>query len=250
MAVTIGGVSITNQGSGLYTTGIKVVGTRTIIKDCIINNTPVGIAVWSSSNKISNCSFFNCEDEGIAFLGSTYSDCNENIVTDCEFTNNCDGIELQYSSNNEIIRCDFNKNTHAGIDAIGSENDGNIISNCIFSNNKVFGIYFTRSSDIFINTCKLGKDQIMFNIVEDSIIISSDVESLYLINSQVELKDCENVEITKIKNINSECITHNSLTFEDHINENYNPENNSFIYSILNFIRNKILNLRERIINY
>ena len=144
--VILKGFGINNQGPGLYTTGIKISSSRTTITDCNIFDTPVGIAVWSSYNTISNCRFWGCEDEGIAFLGSPSNQCNNNIVTDCEFYDNCDGIELQYSSNNQILNCEFYNNTHAGIDAIGSSNNDNIISNCKIYDNKVFGIYLSRSS--------------------------------------------------------------------------------------------------------
>ena len=247
--VVFQGFNIINQGEGLYTTGIKIVDSNTTIDDCIIHDTPIGIAVWSSENKISNCSFYNCEDEGIALLGSPNLECISNSIINCEFYGNCDGIELQYSSNNIISRCDFNKNTHAGIDAIGSFNDRNIITNCSFSNNGVFGIYFSRSIDICIYLCILNEDQIMFNNVESSVIDSSEFNKLYIVDSQVELKDCEKVKITEVKNINSECNMDKSLSLKDKLQENIKEKFNSNLFSLLNIIKTKILNLRVSIFN-
>ncbi|EMR75194.1 Right handed beta helix region [Thermoplasmatales archaeon SCGC AB-540-F20] len=111
--VKLSGFSISNDGPGLYTTGVKIIASQTAIEDCTVFDTPVGIAVWSSKNTISNCIFYGCEDEGIAFLGSATSNCNDNLVTNCVFYDNCDGIELQYSSNNVISYCEFYDNTHA-----------------------------------------------------------------------------------------------------------------------------------------
>ena len=150
--------SITNGAPGLYTTGIRISASKTEIHNCNIYDTPVGIASWSSDGIIDNCKFWGCEDEGIALIGNSLSNCNRNKITNCIFYENCDGIELQYSSNNTISDCEFYENTHTGIDAIASSNNNNTISNCKIYNNEVHGIYLSASSDNKIIDCSILKN--------------------------------------------------------------------------------------------
>ncbi len=150
--------SITNGAPGLYTTGIRITASKTEIHNCNIYDTPVGIASWSSDGIINNCKFWGCEDEGIALIGNSPSGCNRNKITNCIFYENCDGIELQYSSNNTISDCEFYENTHTGIDAIASSNNNNTISNCKIYNNEVHGIYLSASSDNKILDCSIFKN--------------------------------------------------------------------------------------------
>ena len=158
--VTIDQLSISNKGSGIYTTGVKIIAQQVTIKNCKLYSVPVGIALWSSNNIISNCIFWNCEDEGIAFLGSNNRHCSNNLVVDSTFYNNCDGIELQYSSDNIISNCEFYKNTHAGIDAIGSSNSNNIVLNCNIYENEAFGIYLSSGSKYnTISDCSISKNK-------------------------------------------------------------------------------------------
>jgi len=147
--------SISNGASGLYTTGIRISASKTEINNCYIYDNPVGIASWSSDGIIDSCEFWGCEDEGIALIGSSLSSCSRNKITNCMFYENCDGIELQYSSNNIISDCDFYENTHTGIDAIASSNDNNTISNCNIHDNEVHGIYLSSSSDNKIIDCSI-----------------------------------------------------------------------------------------------
>jgi parallel beta-helix repeat protein len=134
--------------------------------------------VWTSENKIENSVFYGCKDEGIAFLGSKYSQCNENIVSNCIFYENCDGIELQYSSDNVILNCDIYENTHTGIDAIASSNNRNKIVNCEIYNNRVHGIYLSSSSDNEISDCSIydnkDGDIVMNKYCENNKIITID----------------------------------------------------------------------------
>jgi len=148
--VKIKNFSITNGAPGIYTTGIRVSASETEIHDCDIYDTPVGIAIWTSNNVINNCVFWGCKDEGIALIGSIHSKCDFNKIKNCTFSKNCDGIELQYSSNNIITDCEFYENTHTGIDAITSSNENNTISNCKIYNNEVHGIYLSRSTNNLI----------------------------------------------------------------------------------------------------
>jgi len=215
--VELSGFSINNKGSGLYTTGIKISAAQVTIEDCNIFGTPVGIAIWSSENTISNCKFWGCEDEGIAFLGSSATECNNNLVTNCEFYNNCDGIELQYSSNNTISNCEFHDNTHAAIDAIGSNNNDNTIQNCDIFDNGGYGIYFSRSSGNKITQCSLSNNKIMSIESRDTLITESFIDAIYLLDdSSAVIQDCDDLDESHIKAIESEYeITHRESADDD-----------------------------------
>ena len=183
--ITIKKLSITNGGPGLYTTGIKITSSGAKIEDCNIYDTPVGISIFTSNNIIQNCKFWGCKDEGIALIGTPYSDCKNNEIRNCIFYNNCDGIELQYSSENTIINCEFFDNTHTGIDAITLLNNKNTILNCKIYNNNVHGIFLHSSSDNQIINC------ILFNNKDGNII------------------ECKNSQNNEIKNSGNEHLGNN-----------------------------------------
>lgn len=175
--IKIKNLGITNGALGLYSQGIKFSSINIEIDNCKIFNTPVGIAVWTNENKIHNCVFYGCKDEAIALLGNTNNPCNNNIISDCTFYNNCDGIELQNSYYNKILNCKFYNNTHTGIDAITSNNDENIISNCEIIYNRVNGIYLSTLNnnkiiDCFIKYNKNG-DVIINEYSENNKIIQN-----------------------------------------------------------------------------
>lgn len=153
--IKIKNIGITNGAPGLYSQGIKISSKNIEINNCKIFNTPVGIAIWTNENKIHNSIFYGCKDEGIALLGSSNNPCNNNIISDCIFYDNCDGIELQYSLYNKILNCKFYNNTHIGIDAIASDNNENVISNCEIINNRVNGIYLSSSNNNKIIDCNI-----------------------------------------------------------------------------------------------
>lgn len=157
--VIISNLNITNGAPGLYTTAVQISAPNTKIYNCNIHDTPIGIAIWTSNNTIENCIFNRCSDEGIALLGSKYSQCNNNRITNCIFYDNCDGIEMQYSSNNIISHCSFYENSHMGIDAIASSNNENTISNCEIYNNAVNGIYLASSSNNNIIDCSISNNR-------------------------------------------------------------------------------------------
>ena len=244
--VKISNLGVQNHGPGIYSTGIKVSARDTTISNCDIFDTPVGIAVWSSDNTITNCRFWGCEDEGIAFLGSSSNQCNNNIVTNCEFFNNCDGIELQYSSNNVISNCKFYDNTHAGIDAIGESNDNNIITECDFSNNKAFGVFFSRSIDNTISKCAFSESKIMATASKQIKVEECKLDGIYLIEqSSMTIKDCSNVIESKIKTVDSDYVIYNidniKSRFESFTINRDNIKNSIFsrIMTILSIIRLK-----------
>ena len=153
--VFVSGFTITNEAPGLYTQAIKIASENTKISECNIYDTPVGIAVWTDNNIIEDCIFRGCKDEGIALLGSKNNPCNYNTISNSVFYENCDAIELQYSSGNTISSCEIYENTHSGIDAIASNNNKNTISNCNIYNNDVHGIYLSSSKENKILNCEI-----------------------------------------------------------------------------------------------
>ena len=161
----ITGLDIRNSGPGLYTTGIKIIAENVTIENCNIFDTPIGIAIWSSNNLIINCTFWNCEDEGIVLLGNIHRGGDNNTIVSCVFYNCCDGVELQHSSNNTFINCRFINNTHAGVDGIASSNNNNSFTSCVFLDNP-FGIYFHGSkNNEYINCTFKNNEQDILEII-------------------------------------------------------------------------------------
>ena len=158
LGIILKNLSISNGGPGLYTTGVKITSSNVRIENCNIYDTPVGISIFASENTISNCDFWGCKDEGIALIGTSLSDCRGNIISNCRFHDNCDGIELQYAEENKIIDCEIFDNYHTGIDAISEANDGNEIINCKIYNNSVHGIYLHSSSNNIISSCMFSNN--------------------------------------------------------------------------------------------
>jgi parallel beta-helix repeat protein len=214
--IKIYGLSIKNGASGLYASGIRIISPNIEINNCNIFDTPVGIVIWSSQNKIESCSFWGCADEGIALIGTQYSECNNNMILNCIFKENCDGIELQYSSNNIISNCDFYDNSHSGIDAIASSNNENIISNCRIHNNKVHGVYLSSSSE---------------NIIKDCLIFNNENGNI------VTNKESKNNQL--ISNFNSNH-KQNKLTVMDFFRYVSNKKFNSDIRSLISIIQSLI----------
>ncbi len=184
--VIISNLNITNGAPGLYTTAVQISAPETKISNCIIHDTPIGVAIWTSNNIIENCIFTGCSDEGIALLGSQYSKCDNNKITNCAFYNNCDGIELQYSSNNIISYCKFYENSHMGIDAIASSNNENIISNCEIYDNAVNGIYLASSSNNKITDCLISNNR------DGNVVITKNSYNNEITNSELDIMYKEN----------------------------------------------------------
>ena len=184
--VTIKNLSITNRGPGLYSSGIYILASGVMIQNCNFYKNPIGIIIWTSGNIISSCNFWECSDEGIALIGTQYLQCENNQIINCNFYDNCDGIELQYSSNNVISNCQFYSNTHTGIDAITSSNNNNIISNCNIYNNKVHGIYFSASSENKIIDCYIS-DNKDGNIIERKNCYNNEIKISNQQNNKIRL---------------------------------------------------------------
>jgi parallel beta-helix repeat protein len=226
--VIIKNLSIINKASGLYSTGIKIIAENSKIYNCNIYDNPIGIAIFSNNNIIDNCFFWNCKDEAIALIGTKISKCDFNIISNCTFYNNCDGIELQYSSNNTIDNCSIYNNSHSGIDAILSSNNGNIIKNCEIYNNKVNGIYLSSSSNNKIIKCNFWDNK------DGNLIITDDSKNNLLFNSNKNDINVKN-EISLIEN-NDITINQNEIN-KNQINEIKNHNNFiNFIDMILNLV--------------
>jgi parallel beta-helix repeat protein len=197
--VTLSDLSITNQGPGIYTTCVKICAAKTTILNCTFHDTPIGIAIWNSTNTISGCDFRGCDDEGIVLLGSSTIPCTNNTIASCTFYENCDGIELQYATYNQITSCTFSKNTHAGIDAIVSNNNDNIISRCEFNSNQGFGLYLAGSSHNLITQCSFSDDTIAFVHASNNTLLKSRVNKIHLMqDSSLRIEQCMKIEKSAI----------------------------------------------------
>ena len=131
---------ITKETNFKYEAGIELREDNQVIENKVFYEIPIGIFVWSSNNRISNCTFINCSDEGIILIGSN------NTIENCVFYKCADGVELQKSSNNTFINDRFLSNTHAGIDAIKNNNNDNTFYLCLFYEN-YYGCFFKESKD-------------------------------------------------------------------------------------------------------
>jgi parallel beta-helix repeat protein len=192
--VTLSGLDISNQGPGIYTTCVKISASSTTIQNCSFHATPIGIAIWNSTNTISGCDFIGCDDEGIVLLGTTKTPCSNNTITSCTFHENCDGIELQSARDNLIAFCTFTHNTHAGIDAIESNNNNNIISHCEFNNNQGFGLYLTGSTNNLITQCTFSDDTITFVQASENTLQKSQAANIHLMeDSSLLIEQCEDI---------------------------------------------------------
>ena len=208
---TIKDVTITNGAPGLYTSAIRIITDKNNIISCNIEDTPIGISIWTSENNIENCKFQGCNDEGIALIGAQIDQCRKNIIKNCIFTECCDGIELQKSSENEITQCNFYKNTHSAIDAISSSNDNNIISKCVIKENYAFGIYISSSKENKIIDCEiennLGNDIKITGNSNNNIITNTqkqNPENEIINKLQIIFKNLQNPALQKtINNINN-----------------------------------------------
>jgi parallel beta-helix repeat protein len=214
--VTLSDLDITNKGPGLYTTGVKISASNTTIQNCTFHDTPIGIAIWSSENTISSCEFSGCDDEGLVLLGTSTTACTNNTISSCDFYENCDGIELQYATDNTIDSCTFIQNTHAGIDAIESNNNNNIISHCEFTANQGFGLYLAGSSHNMITGCSFVDDSITLLHASETIISNSEVSIVRLMDhSSLFLKQCKGIDESAIISQQSSYTIDNTVSTQE-----------------------------------
>ena len=89
----------------------------------------------------------------------------------------------------------------------------------------------------------------MMNTVEDTIIIDSEIESLRLVNSIINVDNCSNFDTTKVNTINSKYFVENIESTSDVLEEDNNVK--VFYFSaILNFIKLRLASIMEWILNY
>jgi parallel beta-helix repeat protein len=223
--VRLSNLEIMNQAAGLYTTGVKISASNTTIENCSFHDTPIGIAVWSAQNTFSHCVFQGCDDEGIVLLGTSTLACTDNTITSCLFSENCDGIELQHATHNQINSCSFIRNTHAGIDGIESNNNNNIISECTFTDNNAFGLYLAKSSDNLIAQCTFSDDTLTLVHATQNTLYKSQIKNIHLLNdSSLHINQCID---TTTENIISE-----QSTFEIQTNHSRQSSLEEKIYQV------------------
>lgn len=154
--VVIKNLRISNHAPGLYTTAIKCGAPRCRIQDCILQDTPIGLAIWCSDIVVQGCRFIGCADEGIAVLGSSNHPCTSLMIMDCEFRDNCDGIEIQHGSDIVISSCVFSGNTHAGVDIITQNNHDIDIVDSTFFAHPGYGLFISQTCDMNIRNCSFS----------------------------------------------------------------------------------------------
>jgi parallel beta-helix repeat protein len=241
--VILSDLDITNKGLGLYTTCVKISASNTTIQNCTFHDTPIGIAIWSSENIISGCDFRGCDDEGIVLLGTSTTACSNSTITSCNFYENCDGIELQYATDNLITSCTFAQNTHAGIDAIESNNNNNIISNCEFTANQGFGLYLAQSSNNKITGCSFLDDSITLLHASENTISNSEVSTIRLMDhSSLFLEQCKGIDESAIISHQSSYTIDNTVsTLESPITTN----NESPRHPLLTILLDRLIEIRS-----
>ena len=201
--VTISGFTISNLASGLYATAIKITSSHVTISNCNIQNNPIGIANWGYVNRIENCYFSDCSDEGIFFVGTKESSCEKNVIENCQFTRNCDGIEFFNAQYNNIINCNFFSNTHSGLSFVGDAdaNSGNTIGNCRIYENVVYGIYLSGSQN---------------QIIECSVVDNANgnvVVTKNSLNNNIQIHESSQTSLLKIQRQPLRNIIHTLTTF-------------------------------------
>jgi len=192
--VTIQNFTIRNSGGHVGNTAVMLQSDTTLIKNCIIYRTRIGIyANNSSCNIIDNCTFRN-NGEGILL---SYSD--NNVIEGSTFGHNSIGIHIENSCSNLI--------TYSYLFANGRACFFNISKNielvhCNISDNSANhgGIFIRGCANINIINCILGHNGAGVSIAESSVIsiLNSDLclNTLYAIwmdylCSDVTVKSCD-----------------------------------------------------------
>jgi hypothetical protein len=169
--VIIENFTIRNSGGFSTNSSIKIFCNSTIIKNCIIKRSKIGINITNfSRNIINNCTFYD-NAKGI-FLKKA----NTSKISGCIFAHNSiafisemsKNIEITYSyfhtngisciivdSNNfQFYNCNISDNgdNHGGI--FISNNTNSVIDNCIIRHNGI-GVNIDKSEDTIINNCNI-----------------------------------------------------------------------------------------------
>lgn len=134
--------SFTAETGFIYEYGIGLQVNGGFVENKVFYDIPIGISIWSSDNKVVNCSFIGCSDEGIYIVGSN------NTVVNCVFYGCCDGIELVGSSNNTFAGCVFICCSHAGVDVL-SGSFGNVFCDCVFVDSTA--VFIDQCDNVFVD---------------------------------------------------------------------------------------------------
>mgnify|MGYP003875885617 CR=1 FL=1 len=101
---------------------------------------------YSHNNRLEDCYVINTNSHSILLYYSNYTNIDNCMVTSQLGGN---GLHLYQSSYNNITNCISNDNYRGLFEQYGSHN---IVENCTFNNNKLYGIYSSSSSyDLFKN---------------------------------------------------------------------------------------------------
>lgn len=208
--VTLNGLTIQNPSPNRYATAVSLCAPHTTITTCHFQNTSLGIACWAPNTTITTSTFTNCHDEGIALLGIPDTPLTHILITDCTFTQNCDGIELQCTSHTQIHHCTFTNNTHAGIDAINTDNNNNHITNCQFTANQL-GIYLANAANTQITSSTFTTSPAYFTHATDNDLTNCNLDHLTLQDrTTLTLRLCQAIDPSHITQIDSTLTTHAS----------------------------------------
>jgi nitrous oxidase accessory protein NosD len=237
--VTITGISIQNPGPGLYATALSITSGHTTIQDCTFTDTCIGIACWTSDTIITGCTFARCQDEGIALLGIPDTPLTRIQITDCHFQDNCDGIELQCTSQTQIQDCTFTYNTHAGIDAINTNNNDNHITTCQFTANQL-GIYIANADRTEIASCNFTTSPAYFTHATDNELTDCALDILTLQDdTSLVLRLCPPLEPSRITLADSTLSINPTLTTHLDASQAFGPAGAS-IWMRLSTLRHQI----------
>ena len=122
-------IQTTSSPTGI--TGIKINGTKNIIRNCIINTTIKGIDVNNKQNIIENCNIISCTNSGILFSAAGTTDeifVTNNTIDSCALGISIDVFDTfaQVIISGNIIKDSTNDNIH--INATGVVVLGNVIT--------------------------------------------------------------------------------------------------------------------------
>jgi parallel beta-helix repeat protein len=136
------------------------------------------------------------------------------------------------------LNCQFIDNTHAAIDAIHADNNNNVVEGCTLRNNGGYGIYLAGSQENEIQDCVFQKSKLMSVDTQDTQLIDSSVDSIYLLDqSSLQMINCKNVHIANIKAIDSVYdIVDDSDCGNRNLLENRDPQFHLIRSRFLNFV--------------
>jgi parallel beta-helix repeat protein len=170
--VSIINFTIRNSGGFMGNAGIKIQSEDNQIKNCIITRTKTGIILYNSNNLVNDC-IFHTNGEGI-FIKSIY----QNKVNNCYFTHNGIGINIDNSDSINITDC-YAETNGIGI-FVNNSHSINMDECALFNNNdNQGGIFLNHCINIFIKNC---------NVFHNGFGIKMDgCSNIYILNCNLSL---------------------------------------------------------------